>query len=265
LQYKLASLDVTRNDTFQTSVQKHQEVVDLLKLQLEKTKEIANEEDRKNKRASIQVALRKEEVALAQAKEKQGYMDIENILNNISSQTESNFADFFDYASKGFLDFQKLANDILHEIYMQMIKMQVVKPLASGLGAMASSFGSALFSAQGNVIQSPQLSTYSNTIVDKPTAFAFATGGVPNLGIMGEKNGGSPEAIMPLTRTPSGDLGVKAMTTQNVKVEIVNESGQKMQVKESSVQQDMSGMVIAVVLDAIATNRGGMRTAVRGQ
>ncbi len=41
-------------------------------------------------------------------------------------------------------------------------------------------------------------------IVDTPQAFAFADG----LGIMGEAG---PEAILPLARTPSGALGVRAM------------------------------------------------------
>jgi phage-related minor tail protein len=43
----------------------------------------------------------------------------------------------------------------------------------------------------------------SGGIVNKPTLFPFASG----IGLMGERG---PEAIMPLKRTSSGDLGVQA-------------------------------------------------------
>jgi phage-related minor tail protein len=46
---------------------------------------------------------------------------------------------------------------------------------------------------------------FTNSIVSKPTSFGMANG---NMGIAGEAG---PEAIMPLTRTSSGKLGVMAM------------------------------------------------------
>jgi lambda family phage tail tape measure protein len=58
-------------------------------------------------------------------------------------------------------------------------------------------------SAKGNVFQSSGLSAYSNSVVSKPTMFAFARGA----GLMGEAG---PEAIMPLRRDASGRLGVMA-------------------------------------------------------
>lgn len=64
-------------------------------------------------------------------------------------------------------------------------------------------------SAKGNVYDSPSLSMYRNQVLASPTLFAFARGGVPggNVGLMGEAG---PEAIMPLTRGPDGNLGVRA-------------------------------------------------------
>jgi lambda family phage tail tape measure protein len=44
----------------------------------------------------------------------------------------------------------------------------------------------------------------SGGIVNRPTIFPFASGGV---GVMGERG---PEAVMPLKRTASGELGVKS-------------------------------------------------------
>lgn len=66
---------------------------------------------------------------------------------------------------------------------------------------------------------------FTNTVVSRPTAFAFGKGGA-NLGIMGEKD---PEAVMPLQRGPDGSLGVQmygdrrqaAAPPQEVTVKIV--------------------------------------------
>jgi len=50
--------------------------------------------------------------------------------------------------------------------------------------------------------------SFANKVVDSPTVFKFAQGGAPNrLGVMGEAG---PEAIMPLKRMSSGNLGVES-------------------------------------------------------
>lgn len=59
-------------------------------------------------------------------------------------------------------------------------------------------------SAKGNVFNTPGLSAYSNSVVSAPTIFPFAKGA----GLMGEAG---PEAIMPLTRTAGGQLGVRSL------------------------------------------------------
>ena len=78
--------------------------------------------------------------------------------------------------------------------------------------AAAASSGTAIqnaganftFNAKGNVYDSPSLSAYSNGVFQTPQLFAFAKGA----GIFGEAG---PEAIMPLTRAPNGDLAVRAV------------------------------------------------------
>lgn len=75
---------------------------------------------------------------------------------------------------------------------------------SASTGTAVSSYGSSFqFNAKGGVYDSPSLSAFSNGIVRNPTMFAFAKGGA---GIMGEAG---PEAIMPLTRAPDGNLGVR--------------------------------------------------------
>ena len=120
--------------------------------------------------------------------------------------------------------------------------------------------------AKGGTFNSPSLSQYSNQIVDKPTFFAFASGGVPNLGVMGEKNGGSAEATMPLTPTSNGDLGVKAegMGLNQVKIQIINESGTQMEVTKTSQTSDVEGMVIQAWISGISKNRYGSRQLLQG-
>ena len=61
--------------------------------------------------------------------------------------------------------------------------------------------------AKGGVYASESLSAYSNSVVNTPTYFAFAKGA----GLMGEAG---PEAIMPLTRSADGSLGVRMVGAQ---------------------------------------------------
>lgn len=70
-----------------------------------------------------------------------------------------------------------------------------------------SSASSIKFNALGGIYDSPSLSSFSNGVYDSPKLFAFAKGA----GVFGEAG---PEAIMPLTRTADGSLGVR-MTGAN--------------------------------------------------
>ena len=66
--------------------------------------------------------------------------------------------------------------------------------------------------AKGGVYAGDGIGAYRNQIVSSPKMFrAYAKGGVPNFGLMGERSGKPHEAIMPLTRLPGGDLGVRAV------------------------------------------------------
>ncbi|HFO2534950.1 TPA: tape measure protein [Yersinia enterocolitica] len=83
---------------------------------------------------------------------------------------------------------------------------------ASGAAGSASNafsggaYSGLSFNAKGGVYDSPSLSAYSGQVVSSPTFFAFAKGA----GVMGEAG---PEAIMPLTRSADGSLGVRAVST----------------------------------------------------
>ena len=121
-----------------------------------------------------------------------------------------------------------------------MIFGAVMGGLTGGGGATGGSWngglwGSAIFSAKGNVFESPSLSAYSNQIVDRPTMFAFARGA----GVMGEAG---PEAIMPLRRGPGGRLGVEVANNNqpraanvNLTVQNINQTGRPLSVESKMV------------------------------
>ncbi len=126
-------------------------------------------------------------------------------------------------ASNAFIDMivnGRSASDVMASL-AKTIASAALQAVLLGQGPLAGLFGgggsttggpSGLFgklfswlipSANGNVFQSSGLHAYSNSVVSKPTTFAFARGA----GLMGEAG---PEAIMPLRRDASGRLGVMA-------------------------------------------------------
>ena len=229
------------------------------------------------------------------------YSQTGQVIESVASGMKSSMMDFMDYTSAGFGNLKKLALDLGNMIYKAVTQQMIVNPLVGALQTAATSYfmpstsvnmgssasanasalgiggtdstymssGSTIFSAQGNIFNSPSLSQFSNSIVSTPTAFAFASGGVPNMGIMGEKNGGSPEAIIPLTRTANGDLGVKSVNTNSsngvVKVEVINQTTGEVQVTNTSTRQDTEGTVLSIVINGIQNNKMGLRTLMQGR
>ncbi|WP_040267855.1 phage tail tape measure protein [Pseudomonas rhodesiae] len=149
--------------------------------------------------------------------------------NDVAGQTKSLFTNAFssmedavaDFAITGKLSFSDFAKSIIADM-ARIATRQAASGLLSGLAgtaigawfggggsAGATSFGSDIggaitANAKGGVYDSPSLSSFSNQVHDKPQMFAFAKGA----GIFAEAG---PEAIMPLTRTAGGELGVRAL------------------------------------------------------
>ena len=208
------------------------------------------------------------------------------IMHSGLNSLENAMGNFFDYSSDRFMKFGDLAQDILGQIYRQIVKMMIIQPLINSVTSMlpgmsgeatpapaalpAGGFASVLNAkpaAQGGVFNSPDLHSYANSIVSKPTFFKFAKGGIPDIGVMGEKNGGSPEAIMPLIRTSNGDLGVKAQvgaSLNNVKVEVINQTREDVKVSNAAVRRNDGEWVISLVLNGVSKNVLGSRETLRG-
>jgi hypothetical protein len=126
---------------------------------------------------------------------------------------------------------------------------------AAGAGGAASAAGavggSLAFAAHGNVFSSPSLATFSNTVVSQPTFFKFAAGG----GVMGEAG---PEAILPLVRGPSGNLGVRGAgggenaITVNTPITINNNGpGTANKTPDPAAMRAMQAQLTATVKEAI--------------
>jgi len=152
---------------------------------------------------------------------------------NVSAMSEQLFTNAFGnmedalvkFATTGKASFSDFANSVLSDIARIAIRQSLVGigsslpgslgglfggAAASGAASAASSsnaFSSGAYSnlklnAKGGVYDSPSLSAYSGGIYDSPKFFAFAKGA----GVFGEAG---PEAIMPLTRSSDGSLGVR--------------------------------------------------------
>ncbi|WP_436873707.1 phage tail tape measure protein [Kosakonia sacchari] len=140
------------------------------------------------------------------------------LIGNISDALAGNKVDWDNWASSILQSMQKI---LLNAMLVDSLKS------ASSSGGLFSSIGGmfgGLFgggssgssagagqsfavpsfrpNAKGGVYASESLSAYSNSVVNTPTYFAFAKGA----GLMGEAG---PEAIMPLTRSADGSLGVR--------------------------------------------------------
>lgn len=144
------------------------------------------------------------------------------LIGNISDALSGNKVDWEDWSRSVLASMQKI---ILNAMLVNSLKSAGGGGLFGSLGGLfgggdATSAGSTpsgaysgaasgLKFAKGGVFESPNLSHFSNSIISSPTMFKFAKGD----GLMGEAG---PEAVMPLTRTPNGTLGVRMVGTTTV-------------------------------------------------
>lgn len=136
-------------------------------------------------------------------------------------------------------DFAKgIASDILRMFVRQSIVSPISKYIGAALGLVAN--------AKGGVYPSTSLNEHINSVIDKPTIFAFAKGGA--LGLMGEAGA---EAIMPLVRTSTGDLGVRAEGSGGMRDIAVHQSFHN-EININSSSQD-GGEIAQTVLDRLST------------
>jgi hypothetical protein len=146
--------------------------------------------------AGVEAAIRRtrENVEFARQTTKEFFQDFrDNLLEGQSLW--SSFADAADAALTKIIN--RLSDKLFDAAVDQLIGLATkLIPGAFADGGAFNSSGVTGFANGG---------AFTNSVVDRPTAFAFGKGG-SNLGIMGEAG---PEAIMPLQRGSDGSLGVQ--------------------------------------------------------
>lgn len=201
--------------------------------------------------------------------------------NDVAGQTKSLFTNAFsgmedavaNFAITGKLSFSDFAKSIIADMARIATRQAASGLLSSlagtaigayfggGAAAGATSFGSDIggaitANAKGGVYDSPSLSSFSNQVHDKPQMFAFAKGA----GIFAEAG---PEAIMPLTRTAGGELGVRALgggggggnTESKMEVTInINRDGSGDATADTAMGQNLAPQFLAMIRGEIAAN-----------
>ncbi|EBC8210650.1 phage tail tape measure protein [Salmonella enterica] len=179
------------------------------------------------------------------------YTQVSDLVGNTLDGLVDNMADAL---SGNKADWASWANSVLNELQKVLLRAIMVNTLKSAgdsgwFGSLGGMFGSSVAGAassggatpsgaytgaasqlkfaKGGVMDSPDLSRFRNGVVNSPTMFAFAKGA----GLMGEAG---PEAIMPLTRTADGNLGVRMVDD---KVSSVGGGGSNIQ---QTIQQHFS-------------------------
>jgi lambda family phage tail tape measure protein len=228
-----------RNQILQQQTDKLREIQKLVD-EYPNSADVAADADARRKAVMEQTAIALQEVADGYAKLYSAQADFNtgagkawddwlDKIRDVSSQAKDmtdSFLDGFVSATSDSLRgidgaYGKLLDDLYQKALEFAIKQAALKLFGGGGGSAGSIFD--LFSsgggkwgqfAHGGVPGGAGLSEYRNQIVSSPTIFPFARGGVPNVGLMGEKPGHS-EAIVPLAKMPNGDLGVRTIESKS--------------------------------------------------
>ena len=165
--------------------------------------------------------------------------------------------------SKGIKDIFKDMTNAIIKMMIQLTFQQYVMPKLQGLfGGAVSGIGS-LGAAKGTSSFAGG-SSFSSAF----TGNRFAAGGKTNPGLMSVGENG-PELLQSsgshriYTASETRRLMGGGATSNNVVVNIVNQSGQELESKQQNSRFDGENYVIDVVVRAMESNKGGMRDAIK--
>ena len=164
--------------------------------------------------------------------------------------------------SKGIRDIFKDMTNAIIKMMIQLTFQQYVMPkllrlfggVVSGIGSLGAAKGTSSFASGGS---------FSSAF----TGNRFASGGVTNPGLMLVGENG-PELLQSsgshriYTASETRRL-MGGATSNNVVVNIVNQSGQELESKQQNSRFDGENYVIDVVVRAMGSNKGGMRDAIK--
>jgi phage-related minor tail protein len=203
------------------------------------------------------------------------YDKLADKIDGYAKDISSTFIDFISNANDAKFSFSDFATSVLRDVAKMVTQFLIIEPLMSNLkktlkdidtgdqgggGILAKIFrqmtGTPSYEgdfAYGAAFAhaSPSLSRYSNGVYNRPRTFEFAKGA----GVFAEAG---PEAIMPLTRTASGELGVASTGGGDVVVNVINQAGADVAVKSSKSangEREINIMVQQAVADGFSRGR----------
>ena len=221
------AMSLARQNDIEIGSEQYNQILKLVEAHkaLKDTLSVEAEIEKKHQEALKESSLLELDKALANAPWEEGTEKAEETfkgLTELSERTanamEQNFSNlFFDVMTNKFTSFKDFADGIFNSISRvmsdmlgQLAREAIFGPATAGGGAVGGGWMTNLIkmlpgvgAAHGLAFAGPGIGTFENSIVSKPTIFPFAKG----IGLMGE--GTRPEAVIPLTRTKTGDLGVK--------------------------------------------------------
>ncbi|MDH4100608.1 MAG: hypothetical protein OEV28_08530 [Nitrospirota bacterium] len=152
------------------------------------------------------------------------------------------FSSFFDYASDKFLKFSELAQSILHDIYMAMVKAMIVNPLVNGFEGWFSSIGKG--NAGGAVASSGSIVVHKGGLIPRFHAGGLASDEVPAILQRGEYVI-SRKGVDALDRLNNGQVG----GSTNVIINMENKTGLPLSLKQIGTRVDEKQRVKNIILE----------------
>lgn len=181
------------------------------------------------------------------------------VFNSVTKSMEDAMVTF---VTTGKLNFKSLVDSIVSDLARIAVRSAISSATSSsggGWGSMIAEGMKYITQANGGAWESglqkfAKGGSFANSIVNTPTLFPFAKG----TGLMGEAG---PEAIMPLTRTPTGELGVRSSgnggAVVNVIVNVDSGGNSNVQTSGEGMQGlgDMLGSAVKkIILDEMRPN-----------
>ena len=189
---------------------------------------------------------------------------IASAADNLYGTLSNSLSEFIQGAKSAkdvFRDFGKSVLSMMAQIAAQRFAANL---MGGFLGNMFGGGKSAVSTSTAYTFPTGVTPVHTPTYV-RPSIRAFATGGIvtaPTIGLIGE--GGEREAVIPLNERNLSALGGGQGKGGNVTVNVINNTGTQVKAEQTSAQWDGEQWVVGVVLNAVATNRNGIRTVLKG-
>ena len=170
----------------------------------------------------------------------------------------NSFKDFFQRFMDAIL--QAWSDVMAQMVVRDMFGKQFISGQSSQIGGWLGALFGGLF-AEGGVFRDGKLVKFARGgVVNRPTIFPMADG----MGLMGEAG---PEAVMPLTRTSTGELGVKAVLDEGGRKEEVGVVNLTIYAVDAQSVVDLMKKnpeaVVGPLLDELYGGNVALRTALR--